>query len=244
MFTDVPILTARPSEEEMAGVPHKLYGMLNMHEQPTAGKWLKLAKMEIDWALGEGLLPIVVGGTGLYLKALMQGIADIPDVDTAVRAQSASDFEAMGKEAFAERLRAVDPEFFTRLAVADKQRLIRGWEVWLGTGKPLTYWQQQKTEPFYRRDQFDLQKIDMPREELYARCDARFLAMIEVGAVEQVEAVLPELREDSPLWKVIGLRELAAYINGEKELDQSVKNAQQATRNYAKRQITWLKHQL
>lgn len=219
------------------------------------GKWLRLAKMEIDWALANGKTPIVVGGTGLYLKALMQGIAEIPDIDASVRTQAENDFEQMGKEAFAERLRAVDPEFFTRLKVQDKQRLVRAYAVWLGSGKPLSFWQQQKTTSFYTPEQFVLEMIDLPRATLYARCDARVLQMIEAGAVEEVvewwgngvvaqntshHLTTPPLHHP----KIIGVRELTSYIKKEISLESAISQMQQATRNYAKRQVTWFRHQL
>lgn len=239
VYKDLRILTARPSVAEEARAPHKLYGLFPASEVFSAGKWLRLVKMEIDWALAEGKTPIVVGGTGLYLKALMQGIAEIPEIDISVRTQAQNDFEQMGKEAFAERLRAVDPEFFTRLKVQDKQRLIRAYAVWLGSGKPLSFWQQQKTASFYAPEQFALEIVELPREQLYARCDRRVLQMLEEGAVEEVRS-LPA----GALEQVIGVRELTSYINKEIPLDVAISMMQQATRNYAKRQVTWFKNQL
>lgn len=249
MFADLPILTARPTEAEMAGIPHKLYGILRANEQGSAGHWLRLAKMEIDWALAEGKTPIVVGGTGLYIKALMQGIAEIPAIPAEVTQQATNDFEQMGKDAFAARLREIDAGFFERLKVYDKQRLIRAYAVWLGSGKTLTHWQQQKVTPAYAPEQFSLNIIELPREELYARCDARFLQMIERGAVREVMelgsngVVENPHHPTTPLLKIIGVTELTAYINGEISLDEAISKAQQATRNYAKRQVTWFKNQ-
>lgn len=244
LFCDLPILTARPTAEDEARATHRLYGVLGADESPSAGKWLKLAKMEIDWALAEKKTPMVVGGTGLYLKALMQGIAEMPDIPPEVRVQSASDFAAMGKEAFAARLKEVDPEFFDRLKVYDRQRLVRAWEIWLGTGKPLSFWQGQKAVPFYPSENFELIKVELPREELYRRCDARFIKMVEQGAVEEVKALGAGGEGREAILKVIGVSELSAYIRAEISLDEAIKKAQQATRNYAKRQMTWFKHQM
>ncbi|MDX2112418.1 MAG: tRNA (adenosine(37)-N6)-dimethylallyltransferase MiaA [Alphaproteobacteria bacterium] len=245
LFKDLPILTARPTKQDEARAPHKLYGLLNANESPSAGKWLKWAKMEIDWALAECRLAIVVGGTGLYLKALTKGLAEIPDIDTAVTKQAANDYEAMGKAAFEERLKVVDPLFFERLKVYDKQRLIRAYGVWLGSGKPLTYWQQQEQKPFYSEDYFEIEKIEAEREELYQRCDQRFDKMIEMGAVEEVREFI-ETRQlaAAGLEKIIGFRELSAYLRGELVLEQAIDKAKQMTRNYAKRQMTWFRHQL
>ncbi len=245
LYRDVPTLTARPTPEEEANIPHKLYGILAADESPSVGKWLRLAKMEIDWVLSQGKHPIVTGGTGMYLKALTQGMAEIPDIDESVRNQAENDFEAMGKEAFSERLKAVDPEFFERLKVYDKQRLVRAYSVWLGSGKPLTYWQQQETKPLYPKECFSIQLVTLPREEIYTRCDARFVQMVEQGAVEEVKALLElGIADDASIRKVIGVPELVAYIQGDMELEDAISKAQQATRNYAKRQMTWFRHQL
>lgn len=242
IYRELRILTARPSVEEEEKVPHKLYGVLSGEESCSAGKWLRLAKMEIDWALAQNISPIVVGGTGLYLKALVQGIAEMPALDASVRAQAQTDYEQMGKDAFAERLRAVDPEFFTRLAVVDRQRLIRAYEVWLGSGKPLSFWQQQKAAPAYAPDQFRLEVVELPRDALYARCDARVAQMVEQGAVEEVRNLARPVC--GPLAKIIGVPELSAYLKNEITLPMAISAMQQATRNYAKRQLTWFRHQL
>lgn len=245
MYRELKILTARPTSDEEALAPHKLYGTLPASESCSAGKWLTFARMEINWALAQNKLPIIVGGTGLYLKALIEGIADIPGVAPQVRQQALNDYSEMGKDAFAERLRAADPEFFTRLKVHDKQRLVRAYEVWLGTGKPLSWWQKQRAKPFYSREQFDIQKIELPREELYRRCDARFVKMIEQGALEEARQLLAlNLSLDLPAMKIIGVREIIDYVAGKMTLDQAIASAQQATRNYAKRQLTWFRHQL
>lgn len=267
MYRDLPILTARPTKAEESCVPHRLYGMLAAHEQCSAGAWLRLAKMEIDWALAQGKLPIVVGGSGLYLNALLKGIADIPDIPESVRAQATNDYEVMGKEAFAARLREVDPEFFTRLNVYDKQRLIRAYAVWLGTGKSLSFWQQQKTAPAYPMEHFSIHLIDLPRDEIYRRCDTRFLKMIDQGAVEEVRVLFPppgrgrtkvgvnihsEMLTPTPtlpfpgggISKVIGVAQIMEHLQGKTTLETAIAVSQQATRNYAKRQLTWFRHQL
>lgn len=265
VYRDFRILTARPSAAEEARAPHKLYGFLGAEETCSVGKWLRLATMEIDWVLGEGKTPIVVGGTGLYLKALMQGIAEIPEIDVSVRTQAQNDFEQMGQEAFAERLRAVDPAFFMRLKVVDKQRLVRAYAVWLGSGKPLSFWQQQKVMPAYTPERFSLEIVELPRADLYARCDARVLQMIEEGAVEEVVSTLSlwgrggasqsegkefisphpnPLPKGEGIRKIIGVREISAYLHKEMSLETAISQMQQATRNYAKRQVTWFRYQI
>jgi len=245
VYSDLRILTARPSPEDEARVPHKLYGILGAEESCSAGKWLRYAKMEIDWARAEGKTPIVVGGTGLYIKALTQGIPEMPAIDQSVRQQAISDYEAMGKDAFAERLRAIDPEFFERLKVQDKQRLIRAYEMWLGSGKTLSWWQKREVIPPYAANEIEITKIELPREELYARCNKRVEQMVKMGAIEEVNALLMQhLQPDAAIMKIIGVREFAAYLNWEIPLSQAIELCQVATRQYAKRQMTWLRNQL
>ena len=245
MYRELRVLSARPSAEEEASVPHRLYGTMSAAESCSAGQWLTFAKMEIDWALSQGVQPIIVGGTGLYLKALMQGIAEMPAIAPEIRAQATSDYDAMGKDAFAARLREIDPAFFERLKVVDRQRLIRAYEIWLGSGKNLSWWQARGATPPYPVERFTLHKVELPREELYARCDARVLQMVEQGAIEEVRALLAlGLAESLPAMKSLGVPEFSAYIRGETNVDQAISKTQQATRNYAKRQMTWIRNQL
>ncbi len=214
------------------------------HAVCSAGKWLEFVKMEIDWALSQGKTPIVCGGTGLYLKALMEGIADIPDIDDSIRAQAMSDYDQMGKDAFAARLRDVDALFFERLKVHDRQRLVRAYAVWLGTGKTLSWWQARGATPIYPKESFEITKVEIPRDELYRRCDERFVKMIEQGAIEEVKNLLVlHLSPQLPVMKSVSVPELSAYIKGEISLDEATAKAQQATRNYAKRQLTWFRNQ-
>ena len=245
MYRELRVLTARPSAEEEAAAPHRLYGTLSASQRCSAGSWLNLARMEIDWALGQGLVPIVVGGTGLYIKALLEGIAEIPEIDPAVRAQSGSDLASMGHAAFHERLMAVDPELAAKLRVTDSQRLQRAYEVWLGTGKPLSWWQARKAQKPYPDEYFTIFQMDMDRQLWYNRCDARFVQMIEQGAIDEVKNLLSmKLEADLPAMKSVGVQELSAYLAGECALDEAISKAQQATRNYAKRQLTWFRNQL
>lgn len=245
IYSDLRILTARPSPAEEAMVPHKLYGVLAASENCSAGWWQTHAKMEIDWARSQGIQPIIVGGTGLYIKALTSGIAEMPDVPEAIRAQATSDYDEMGKESFSDRLRAIDPAFFERLKVYDKQRLVRAYEVWLGSGKSLSWWQAQELNPPYPAEEIEIIKIELPREEIYKRCNERFLKMIDEGALDEVKQLMAQnLPENLPIMKTIGVRELAAYLRGETSLEQAIEKCQIATRNYAKRQMTWFRHQI
>ncbi|MBY0407342.1 MAG: tRNA (adenosine(37)-N6)-dimethylallyltransferase MiaA [Rickettsiales bacterium] len=245
LYRELRVLTARPSPEEEALAPHRLYGTLPAHTAASAGHWLNLARMEIDWARESGKPAIVAGGTGLYIGALLNGIATIPDITEDVRIQSENDYESMGKASFEERLKWVDPGFFERLAVTDRQRLVRAWAVWLGTGKPLTFWQNQTQTPPYSAENIRLYTVAIPRETLYARCNQRFDTMLQNGALEEVRGLLAlNLPESLPAMKSVGVPELTAHLRGEITLEEAVEKATQATRNYAKRQLTWFRNQL
>lgn len=247
VYRDVRILSARPSPEDEARIPHRLYGFLDGETACSAGLWLAHAKAAIDEARSQGKRPIVCGGTGLYLKTLMEGIADIPDVPQHYREEATALYAEIGGEAFRERLRAYDLELAEKLHAGDRQRLIRAFEVCAATGTPLSVWQQRPTVPPFPEARFEVETITPERDTLYARCDARFLDMLEHGAVEEVARLKPETQNLNPpplVFKIIGVAELARYIAGEWSLEEATARAQQATRNYAKRQLTWFRHQM
>lgn len=241
IYRELRIVTARPSPEEEGLAPHMLYGAVSGKEICSAGKWLALAQLALKEVLASNRLPIFTGGTGMYLKALMEGIAQIPDVRDETKAKVRGAFETMGLEAFREEYRTRDSEFrFT-----DPQRLIRAAEVLEETGKLLSHWQNQPHTPVIDTTKTLILKCQLDREELYARCNARFETMLEKGAIEEVKALLEiNLPTNLPIMRAVGVPELAAYIRKETPLELAVKKAQQATRNYAKRQLTWLRNQL
>ena len=248
MYGDLRILTARPSEADEALVSHRLYGVLNGDEPCSAGKWLRMAQMEIDWALSVGVQPIVVGGTGLYLTSLLKGIANIPEIPPNIRDQAQKDYEFMGKIAFENRLREIDTAFFERLKVYDKQRLVRAYAVWLGSGKTLSWWQQREVTAPYPADKIELYHMDIPRDALYERCNQRFDQMLKEGALEEARQftslmATSTIPADAPIMKTLGLRELMAHLRGEMTLEAAAETGKQATRNYAKRQLTWIRNQ-
>ena len=243
IYRDLRILSARPDDAAMARVPHRLYGYLDAAERGSVGQWRALALAEIAAAHRAGLLPMLVGGTGLYLRALQHGLAAIPAVPTPVRAAAAALYEALGGEAFRERLAALDPAAAARLPPGDRQRLTRAYEVVTATGVPIGDWQaRQGPTAAYR---FATILMMPPREALYAACDARFGAMIAAGGLDEARA-LAERRLDPelPAMKAVGVPELLRHLRGEIALDQAVALAQRATRRYAKRQMTWFRHQV
>jgi len=243
VYRGLPILTNQPTPAEQKKAPHCLYAVLDPSERSSAGKWLGLAHAAIDMALERDRTPILVGGTGLYFRALLGGLADIPAVPEDIRARAQKLYEELGEEKFRRELAKRDAESAARLMRNDKQRLVRAYEVALHTGKPIGYWQTESASSRVAAA-FDAHLLMPTREEIYAACDARFLKMIERGAVGEVAAFLKrKLDPDLPAMKTIGVREIGVYMSGKMTLREATIKAQQATRNYAKRQMTWFRNQ-
>jgi tRNA dimethylallyltransferase len=242
VYAGIPIITAQPTAAEKDSVPHRLYGYLSPTQALSAGAWREHAIIAIEETLAAGKLPIVTGGTGLYLKTLMQGLSPIPDVPPEYRQQATIMLEEEGREAFHSYLATIDPAAAARLKVGDTQRLIRAVEVFLATGKPLSFWQAQPATPAPYHFQNTVLLPD--RALLYERINARFEQMIAAGAVAEVEALLAQnIPATLPAMKAVGVPELIRYIRGEWTLEEAITQAQQASRNYAKRQYTWFRNQ-
>ena len=245
LYRELNLLTARPDADEMALVPHRLYGVVPAAEACSAARWRDMALAEIAAARDAGKLPIVVGGTGLYLRALTDGLAPVPDIPPDVRAAARALHARLGGAAFRARLAACDAESAARLAPGDTQRLIRAWEVIEATGASLAEWQRRQTGGGGLDGRLARLVLMPPRAPLYARCDARLAAMAERGALDEVAALLGlGLAADLPAMKAVGVPELARHLAGEVDLETAIAAAQQATRRYAKRQLTWFRHQM
>ena len=243
VYRELEILTARPDAEALARAPHRLYGVIPGAESCSAGRWRALALKEIDAALEKDRLPIVVGGTGLYLKALAEGLAALPSISAEVRERARARHALLGGAAFHAELALRDPATAARLHAADSQRLIRAWEVLEATGRSLTDWQAE-TEAAPASYRFASFVLLPPRPALYAACDRRFEAMLAAGALDEVRALLAlDLDPALPVMKALGVAELADHLRGTLSLEAAVDKAQQATRRYAKRQVTWLRTQ-
>ncbi len=243
IYSDLRILTARPSAPEESRVPHRLYGILSGEDRCSAARWRALALAEIASAHAIGRRAIVVGGTGLYLRVLMQGIAPVPPVPAAVRQAAGTLYDAIGPAEFHQRLSACDPVAAAKLARGDRQRLTRAWEVHQATGRPLSQWQQMAQDgPGPACTAIALLP---PRDQLYQACDQRFVAMVGRGAMAEVEALVARgLAPTQPVMKAVGVRELMGCLRDEWPLAEGIRRGQQATRRYAKRQYTWFRNQL
>jgi tRNA dimethylallyltransferase len=322
VYREWRVLTARPSAEEEAALPHRLYGHVGVEEPYSVGRWLDEVRLVLagegdphspkppphpsptrgkgapapgtvlhqgntlryehaahapasggsnapkerddpDAGLpsplaGEGqgggppredqergLRPIIVGGTGLYLKALTQGLAPIPEVPAAIRAAGEAELAQAGLARFAERLAARDPETAAALDLANPRRVLRAWEVLEATGMSLATWQRRTPAPLLPLHACTAIALDPPRAWLHARCDARLDAMLAGGALDEVARVMElPLPPDAPGLKAVGAAELARHLAGSLTLDEAAARAKTATRRYAKRQLTWMRNQM
>ncbi len=250
VYRDLRILTARPSPADEARVPHALYGVLDGREGCSVARWLDLARTAIAGARAAGRLPILVGGTGLYLKALTQGLSPVPDIPPAIRSAARALLAEIGNEAFHVRLGRRDPVMASRLSPGNTHRLLRAWEVLEATGRSLAEWQalsEWQAHPHSGGCGARALTLALlpPREGLRAACDRRFLSMVEAGALAEVAALAErDLDPSLPVLKALGVPELRRHLSGEMSLDAAITLAQTATRRYAKRQVTWIRHQL
>lgn len=240
VYADLQVLSARPDPAEMGQVEHRLFGTWDGATACSAADWAAAAATEIARAHAAGIIPILVGGTGLYMRTLLDGIAPVPAIDPQVR----DDVRAMPLADAYLALQSADPDRAALLNPADSTRIARALEVVRSTGHPLAHWQARKEGGI--GDSIHLAPaILLPdRDWLYARCDLRFSHMIERGAVAEVERLLArQLSPDLPVMRAIGVPEIAGWLGGELTREQAIEAGQQATRNYAKRQYTWFRRQ-
>lgn len=226
IYQDLQILSARPTQADMAGIDHKLYGYVDAYTVNNVQDWVNQAVSVIQ----ETKNPVLVGGTGMYIQALVHGLAVIPDVDLTVRQQVRN----MPIEEV--KSRVIDCQ------AVDSQRLRRALEVQLSTGKPLSYFQKQPPRKWIEAD-FHILFVNPVREVLYQRCNNRFVQMVQTGALDEVKHLL-DIKATGGVTKAIGVPEITAYLQQQISYEEMIQKAQTATRHYAKRQITWFRHQL
>lgn len=240
VYEHLPILSAQPSAEEMAHAPHRLFGYLDGRKICSAAVWAQDAKREIDAAWEQGRMPLLVGGTGLYLRTLLDGIAPIAEIDPAIRAE----VRAMSTPAAHDALATEDSAAMALLSPNDDSRIKRALEVIRSTGKSILHWRSTKSGGI--GDMVDLRAMILlpPREWLHERCDTRFSLMMEIGAIAEVDALLRlKLPQDAPVLRAIGVPEISAMLRGEIDEPECIARGQAATRQYAKRQYTWFRNQ-
>lgn len=240
VYADLAVLSARPAEADMQGVPHRLFDAWDGATACSAADWAAAARAETAAAHAAGALPILVGGTGLYIRTLLDGIAPVPPIDPAVRAEVralpvAEAYAALSRE---------DPARAAALGPNDTTRVARALEVIRSTGRPLAAWQEERTGGIGHTVSLRPLILMPERTWLYERCDRRFAQMWQSGAVAEVEALLArQLDPDLPVMRAIGVSEVADFLAGRCTEPEAIAAGSQATRRYAKRQYTWLRHQ-
>lgn len=246
IYKEIPVITAQPSEKEQAIIPHCLYGYCSIKQKHNITDWLFKAKEAIDSAHKENKIPVLVGGTGMYFKAIKNGLAPIPEITEEIKEETEEIFLNTDKETMYKELLEKDYEAINKININDTQRLKRACEVLLQTGKPLTYWYSLKKEVFYPKDSFLEMFLCPDKDEIYKNCNLRFEKMIkEDNLLEEVKKVYNEnLSKKLPFMKVCGLPEMFKYLSNELTLEEAVQKSQTNTRHYIKRQFTWFRGQM
>lgn len=243
LYADLRILSARPSEEDEMLADHRLYGVADAADAWSVGRWTRAVTPLLEQLRAEGRPVVIVGGTGLYFTALTRGIADIPDIPIRAREKADEQIDFLGEAEFRRRLAEVDPKAEAAIAPGDRQRLTRAWAVSETTGRALSDWQAE-TRPILAPGAYDRLVIEPDRDNLYANCDRRVTLMVEGGALDEVRALVARrLKPDLPAMKAVGVRDFAAHLAGKVSLKDAMDAVRQATRNYAKRQLTWFRNQ-
>jgi len=245
VYAEWRVLTARPLPEAEARAPHRLYGHVPLAETYSVGRWLEDLAPVLDAARAGGRRPIIVGGTGLYFKALTEGLAEIPRTPPALRARGEALLEQMGLGPFAEAMAARDPETAAGLDLGNPRRVLRAWEVLEHTGAGLAAWRARQPAPLLALADCTAVALDPPPRVLAARAEARLAAMVSAGVLEEVRAVMAlDLAADAPGLRPVGAPELMTYLRGEATRSTALEAVQTATRRYAKRQRTWIRNQM
>lgn len=243
LYADLRVLTARPGPQEEAQAEHRLYGVADAADAWSVGRWLRAAKALLDEYGAAGRPVIIVGGTGLYFNVLTRGLADVPPVPSSVRAEIDARFTAEGEAAFRQALAAVDAPAEAAIAPGDRQRLVRALAVARVAGRSLSDLRAE-TRPVLAPGSYEAMVVAPDRQALYAACDARVSVMMANGALDEVRSLMARnLSPGLPIMKAVGVRELSAHMRGDLALEDALDIMRQATRNYAKRQLTWFRNQ-
>ncbi|WP_173517133.1 tRNA (adenosine(37)-N6)-dimethylallyltransferase MiaA [Ensifer sesbaniae] len=245
VYDTLRLLTARPDDRDMGGVEHYLYGHVPAAAAYSTGAWVREAQALVARLRQEGRLPVFVGGTGLYFKALTGGLSDMPEIPAAIRERLRERLKAEGPEALHRALSAEDPETAATLNVGDGQRIARALEVVEATGRPIRFFQRQNGPMIVDPDRAEKYVVLPERKLLHDRINRRFALMLAGGAIDEVRALLSlDLPPEMPVMKAIGVSQIAALLRGELGEAEVIEMGAAATRQYAKRQMTWFRNQL
>lgn len=242
IYKEIPILTASPTKEDKSKIKHYLYNFISLDDDYSVAKFASDAMIAINQVIANSRIPIIVGGTGLYINSLINGISSIPDIPIEVREKSRGLFDKLGNEKFYQKLCELDPKVSEKLHFSNSQRLIRAYEVFIHTNRSIYDFHNEKSpaplDGWYKKIIF----LDPNREELYKRCDRRLNEMVSNGVIEEIKKTKSVISNQSV--KAIGYQEFAKFIDGESTIYDAILEASQRTRNYAKRQVTWFRNQL
>jgi tRNA dimethylallyltransferase len=242
VYRELRVVSARPSVEEEAQAPHYLYGFASAYEAYSVARWASHAADALAEVRQRGLVPIFVGGTGLYFAVLLKGLSPIPEIHASIRVEARMKLQELGNQRFHEELSKRDPVMGARLDVGDGQRLVRAWEVLEATGQSLDEWQKLKGTPVLT-GKLARFVVKPNRDWLRAQIARRFDAMMAEGALEEVRALGP-ISDELPAARALGVPQLMAHLRGEVTLADAVERAVIETRQFAKRQMTWFRHQM
>ncbi len=236
IYRDLPILSAQPSAKDFIEIEHFLYGILSANEKISVGIWLEMVAEIVSEVQQKNKTPIVVGGNGMYISRLINGISEIPEINEKFRLQAQNLFMEIGHEKFQKN--------FGNEKIIDKQKLLRACEVFLQTGKKIEFFQQQPPKKILQNQQFIHVNLNPPRQEIYKNCDERFEKMLQKNVIKEVENYLKNSNNlNSPIVNTLGFKEILDFLDKKISLEETQKLASQKTRNYAKRQLTWFRHQ-
>jgi tRNA dimethylallyltransferase len=245
VYRELRILTARPAAVDEARISHRLYGTRSAAEAYSVADWLRDVAPLVAQAREGGPPLVIVGGTGLYFKALLEGLSPVPDIPENVRQRWRAKGQRAAPQCLHTELARRDPAMAARLRPSDPQRILRALEVLEATGRSLSEWQAMPGVPLVREDEAEKLYVCLPREALYARCDARLAAMLAAGALEEVRALIAlALPPDCPALRALGVAALAAYLRGQLSFSAALDRAKTDTRRYAKRQVTWARRNM
>ncbi len=246
VYHNLQILTARPNAYELSQAEHVLYGHKDAQESYSVGTWAKEVVREIEKAKENNQMPIILGGTGFYLKTFIKGISKMPEIPSNVRNEILTYIKNVGNEQAHTLLKSLDPQASERIAINDSQRLGRALEIHQFTGKTMSeWWQENPPIPYLENANFIDYTLLPPREQLYESCNQRFTKMLQANAIEEVKSLLSKnIERSKTIMKTLGVPELIDYLEEKTSLEQATILAQQSTRKFAKRQITFFKNQL
>jgi len=250
VYKGLPILSAQPTKDEQNQVEHLLYSHLKPTQNCSVGIWLEIVQKAINETLANNKTPIIVGGTGMYIAKLIEGILEMPDISKETRQKTTKLYDEIGYEEFYKLTSDIDNEAVLKLSQNDKHRLMRIYEMFMETGKKLSDIKKQPNQIFYPREQFFHINLNPQRELLYEKCNKRFEKIIDKGGLDEVKKFIkdyPEIIQNPQNYsisKTLGLREIIQYIKGEINWDEMIEVSTKITRNYAKRQYTWFRNQL